>query len=482
MNRVVAIAMMAALGASGWLAGCQRDAPSSREAAAPTPPSANAAVPADARTIAKEAYIYGFPMVDSHRIQYSYHVDSANPEYKGPWNELRNVARVFTPDDKAIQTPNSDTPYSFIGYDLRAEPLVFTVPKIDKGRYYSLQFIDLYTQNFAYVGSRTSGNDGTTVLLAGPDWNGEAPKGIDQVIRSETQLGNVIYRTQLFGPGDLGNVKKVQAGYKVEPLSSFLGQPAPPPAPPIDFIKPLTAQDERTSPEFFNVLNFLLRYSPTVPSETALMQRFGTLGIGPQGSFDVATLSPGTLQAIKDGMADAWKEHDEQKARLERGEITSGDLFGTREHLKNNYLNRMVAATSGIYGNSREEALYPPLAVDASGQRLDGANKYVVRFAPGQLPPVNAFWSLTMYEMPASQLVANPINRYLINSTMLPALRRDPDGGVTIRVQNASPGKEHEANWLPSPKGPFVMAMRLYWPKEEALDGSWKAPKAERVP
>ena len=480
MTRSLAIAMTAMFGISVAMSGCQRN-PSPSETTAPAAPAAEAPVPADAQAIAKEAYVYGFPMVDSYRIQYSYLVDTKDPEYKGGWNQVHSIARVFTPDDKAVQTPNSDTPYSFLGYDLRAEPLVLTVPKIDKNRYYSVQFIDLYTQNFAYLGSRTSGNAGTTVLLAGPDWSGETPKGIDQVIRSETQLGNIIFRTQLFGPDDLENVKKVQAGYKVQPLSAFLGQPAPPAAPPIDFIKPLTAQQEHTSPEFFEILNFLLRYSPTVPSETALMQRFGTLGIGPDKTFDADKLSPATLQAVKDGMADAWKAHEEQKARLDRGEITSGDLFGNREQLKGNYLNRMLAATSGIYGNTREEAIYPVLSLDSNGQPLSGANKYVVRFAPGQLPPVNAFWSLTMYEMPASLLVANPIKRYLINSTMLSSLKRDADGGITLYVQNESPGKEREANWLPAPKGPFVMAMRLYWPKNEALDGTWKAPKAERV-
>jgi len=482
MSRGLAIAFIATVGVSALVSGCQRDAPPRGEASAPTPPAASAPIPANARAIAKEAYVYGFPMVDSYRIQHSYLVDTRNPEYKGVWNQVHSVARVFTPDDKAIQTPNSDTPYSFVGYDLRAEPLVFTVPKIEKNRYYSLQFIDLYTHNFAYVGSRATGNNGATVLLIGPDWKGETPKGIDKVIRSETQLGNVIYRTQLFGPDDLENVKKVQAGYKVQPLSAFLGQPAPPPVPPIEFIAPLTAEQERTSPEFFEVLNFLLRYSPTVPSETALMERFGTLGIGSPGTFDADKLPPETLQAMKDGMADAWKAHDEQKARLDRGEITSGDLFGTREYLKNNYLNRMLAATVGIYGNSREEAVYPVLSLDSNGQPLSGANRYVVRFAPGQLPPVNAFWSVTMYEMPASLLVANPINRYLINSPMLPMLKRDADGGVTIYVQHESPGKEREANWLPAPKGPFVMAMRLYWPKSEALDGSWKAPVVERAP
>ena len=181
--------------------------------------------PAEGRAIAKEAYIYGFPLVDNYRIQYSYFVDRKNPEYKAPWNQIRNIPRVFTPDDKAIQTPNSDTPYSFVGMDLRAEPMVLTVPAIDKGRYFSVQLIDAYTHNFDYIGSRATGNDGGSFLIAGPGWKGETPKGVKKVIRSETQFVLAGYRTQLFNPGDLDNVKKVQAGYKAQPLSAFLGQP-----------------------------------------------------------------------------------------------------------------------------------------------------------------------------------------------------------------------------------------------------------------
>ena len=199
----------------------------------------------EARSIAKEAYIYGFPMVDSYRIRHAYFVDQKNPEYKAPWNQIRNIPRVFTPDDKAVQTPNSDTPYSMIGLDLRAEPIVLTVPPIEKERYFSIQLVDLYTFNFDYIGSRTTGNGGGSFLIAGPDWKGETPKGVKKVIRSETELVLAIYRTQLFNPGDLDNVKKIQAGYKAQPLSAFLGQPAPKAAPAIDFIKPLTPERRR---------------------------------------------------------------------------------------------------------------------------------------------------------------------------------------------------------------------------------------------
>jgi hypothetical protein len=437
--------------------------------------------PAEARAIAKEAYTYGFPVVDNYRIQHAYWMDKANPEYKAPFNQFWNAAQLFTPADKAIQSPNSDTLYSFVGADLRSEPLVLTVPVIEKDRYFTLQLIDYYTYNFDYIGSRTTGNGGGSFLLAGPGWKGATPKGVKKVFRCDTDFAFVAGRTQLFNPDDIDNVRKIQAGYKVQPLSAFLGQPAPKAAPAIDFIKPLTPADEKTSLEFFNILNFVLQYCPPVPSEKALMARFAKIGVGAGKTFDASKLSPEIKTAIEQGRADAWAANGEVERQWSEGTVSSGDVFGSREFLKNNYLYRMTAAVLGIYGNSKAEALYGFYATDQAKQKLDGANRYTLRFAPGQLPPVNAFWSLTMYDWPQSLLVTNPINRYLINSPMLPNLERDADGGLTLLIQNDSPGKDKEANWLPAPKGPFVMALRLYWPKEAAVDGKWKQPPLQRV-
>ena len=443
--------------------------------------SADDVTPAEARGIAKEAYVYGFPLVDNYRIQYGYFVDHQNPEFKAPWNQIHNTPRVYTPADTAIQTPNSDTPYSFVGMDLRAEPMVLTVPVIDKSRYFSVQLIDAYTFNFDYIGSRATGNDGGSFLVAGPNWKGETPKGVKKVFRSETEFVFAVYRTQLFKPDDIDNVKKVQAGYKAQTLSAFLGAPAPKAAPAIDFMKPLAPAEEKTSPEFFNVLNFVLQFTPTNPSETELMARFAKIGVGAGKTFDASKLSPEIKTAIEQGMADAWADFGELQKQFAAGKVTSGDVFGTRAFLKNNYLYRMAAAVLGIYGNSKLEAMYPMYLVDEAKQTMSGANRYTIRFAPDQLPPVNAFWSLTMYEMPQSLLVANPINRYLLNSPMLPQFKRDADGGLTLIIQNESPGKDKEANWLPAPKGPFVMAMRLYWPKVEATEGKWTAPQLQKV-
>jgi len=444
-------------------------------------PTAGHAAPDELRQIIEEAYVYGFPIVDSYRIQYSYFVDENHPEYKGAWNTLHNVARVYTPDDKAIQTPNSDTPYGFLGADLRAEPLVISVSAIPD-RYYSLQFIDMYTHNFAYVGSRATGSAAGDYLLAGPGWQGEAPDGIDAVIRSETELAFVLCRTQLFSADDLEEVKRIQASFEVQPLSLFTGG-SPRSAVPVEFIEPLSADAQKSSPEFFAILNFLLQFAPTHPSETELMERFSKAGIGAGKHFDLAMFSPEQRQAIEDGIADAWNAY----ALFKREEIDSGrrgsaDGFGTREFLGNDYMARMASAVLGIYGNSKEEANYPAYFADSDGMPLDGATgRYTVRFEAGELPPVNSFWSLTMYELPASLLTENAIDRYLINSTMEPDLVRDADGSITLYVQHESPGEDKEANWLPAPDGPFFMVMRQYWPKPEALDGTWNVPPAVRI-
>jgi hypothetical protein len=447
-----------------------------------SPAHAQAAVTAkEARAIAKEAYIYANPLVDSYRIMYGYVVDRQNPEFKAPWNQIKNVPRVYTPEDKAVQGPNSDTPYSFLTLDLRTEPIVLTVPKIEKDRYFSIQLIDLYTHNFDYIGSRTTGNGGGEFLIAGPKWKGSAPKGITKTIRSETELVIAVYRTQLFNPGDIEKVKAIQAKYKVKPLSAYLGKPAPKAAPTIDFIAPLTREEINKSPKIFQQVNFVLQFCPTHPSEKELMTRFAKINVGAGRTFAWDKFTPEIQQAIGQGMKDAWAEFAQLKKRGDAGEIGSGDIFGTREHLKNNYLYRMAAAALGIWGNSEAEAIYPAYWLDADKQKLDGSHRYTIHFAADKLPPVNAFWSLTMYGLPEILLVANPIDRYLLNSPMLPDFVRDADGGITLYIQQESPGKDKEANWLPAPAGPFYMSMRLYWPKKEALDGSWKLPPLKRV-
>jgi hypothetical protein len=435
--------------------------------------------PTEVRTIAKGAYVYGYPMVQVYLTMYAFSIDKGNPQYKGPFNAPLSFARVFTPHDTAFVTPNSDTPYTFLSLDLRAEPIVLSIPPIEKERYWVFQMMDLYSFNFDYLGTRTSGNNGGTFLVVGPRWTGTVPPGITRVLRPETEFINVVGRTQLFNPADLDNVKKLQAAYQAQPLSAFLGQPAPVAAPAIPWIPPVPPAQMQTSLRFFEVMSFLLQFCEVQPSETALRAGFASIGVGPGESIQPDTLSPEMKAAFENGMADGQKEIDARRASS-GGDISN--FFGTRAFLHNDYVARATGGQMGIGANSKEEALYPLYEKDSSGHPLDGSKaRYTLHFNKGEYPPVNAFWSLTMYGLPQQLLVENPINRYLINSPMMPDLKLDAEGGLTIYIQAESPGKDKEPNWLPAPRTPFMLAMRYYFPKSELLDGAWKSPAVIRA-
>ena len=433
----------------------------------------------ETRAIAKDAYIYGYPMVQVYLTMYAFSIDTHNPQYKGPFNAPLSFARVFTPDDSAFVTPNSDTPYTFLSLDLRAEPMVLTVPPVEKNRYWVFQMMDLYSFNFGYLGTRTTGNDGGTFLVAGPRWKNTVPSGITKVLRPETEFINVVGRTQLFSPADLDKVKHIQSEYKAQPLSAILRQPAPPAPPPVPWIAPVPPTQMKTSLQFFNVMSFLLQFCPVEPSETALRAGFASIGVGPGESIDVNSLSPEMKAALEGGMSNGQKEIDDRRTSS-GGDIS--DFFGTRAFLHNDYVARATGAQMGIGANSKEEALYPLYEKDSAGGALDGSKgRYTLHFNEGEFPPVDAFWSLTMYNLPQQLLVKNPINRYLINSPMLPNLKLDSEGGLTIYIQSDSPGKDNESNWLPAPKAPFMLAMRYYLPKPELIQGTWKSPPVVRA-
>jgi hypothetical protein len=437
--------------------------------------------PEQARAIAKEAYLYGFPMVENYKTLYLQAFDHSSHDYKGPLNQITHTARVFTPADKVVVTPNSDTPYSSVWLDLRAEPMVLTLPKMDSKRYFSVQLIDLYTFNFDYLGTRTSGSNGGKYLIAGPSWQGNTPTGIQRVIRSETEIAYALYRTQLFGPDDLDKVKQVQAGYQVEPLSAYLGQPAPPQPPAL--APPAYDAKAAHSSGFFQYLNYLLQFAPAPSSETALRERFKQIGVEPGKPFSASDLSPDIQQALIAGIDDAEREFSEFKeAKLDTHQVGSDSLFGTRAFMQNNYLYRYAGARLGIYGNSRDEAYYVGYFIDGDKQPLNAAqHRYAMRFAADQLPPAKAFWSLTLYDGKSQLLIDNPLDRYLINSPMLPSLKRDVDGGLTLYLQRGSPGADREANWLPAPDGPFYVMLRLYLPEPAVINGQWQQPPIQKL-
>jgi hypothetical protein len=302
------------------------------------------------------------------------------------------------------------------------------------------------------------------------------------VIQSDTDFMFVFYRTQLFGPDDLGNVRDIQGSYTAQPLSSYLDQPAPPQPPPVEFPAPPSVADEPTSLDFFTVLSFVLAHAPARPADGEVRGRMAGIGITGDVPFRPDALEQGVRQALQGGMADARAELTSFIAReLDTGRVTSADLFGTPREMGANYLYRMAGAALGIYGNSKAEAIYPGFITDDAGAPLIGTNAYTYRFAPGRLPPVNAFWSLTMYDATTSLLVDNSLDRYLINSPMLPELVEDVDGGYTLHLRHGPPTDADHANWLPTPEGPFRIILRLYWPKPEALDGRWSAPQPHLV-
>ncbi len=434
--------------------------------------------PAEAKAIAEEGFIYGLPIVMNYAVMYEYCVDKSSGQYKAPFNHIKNEARVFTYKDTAVITPNSDTPYSLCWLDLRAEPIVLSVPAVEKSRYYSVQLCDGNTFNYGYIGSRATGNDAGDYMVAGPDWKGETPTGIKKVFRSSTQFSLAIFRTQLFNPDDMPNVIKVQSGYKAQPVSAFLKQPSHSAAPAINFPK---IDKELVKTNFFEYLGFALQFAPAGPNEKEIRAKLASIG---------TDLSPEQKAALVEGMKEG-EEKVEGGVKHLGTKINGWDiasLTGDRAFFNGDWLKRAEAAKAGIYGNDAVEAVYPLTTTLPNGEPLDGSkDKYTLTFAAGQFPPVNAFWSVTMYDGKTQLLIKNPINRYLINSPMVPKMKKNADGSLTLHIQKDSPGKDRESNWLPAPNGPIYLVMRLYWPRVEPPsvlppgEGTWKPPGIEKV-
>ncbi len=426
--------------------------------------------PVEVQSIAREAYIYGFPMVENYRMMYASAIDRDSQDFAAPFNTLQHEANVFTAADTDVVTPNADVVVSLLWMDLRTQPIVLSVPEIEPDRYYSIQLIDLFNFTFSYIGTRTTGNDTGSYLIAGPNWQGEVPQHIDGVIRCETEFAMALYRTQLRGPEDLPDVKRIQAQYTVRTLSALPGQPRPDIGTEIPFPPPALATEPGIP--FFSTLGFLLPFCPPPAAEAELMAQFARIGLTAGKPFDANGMSPEFQEALQLGMAEGDSTITAAAATLKVAEV-----IGTREYLKSDYLKRAVAAKVGHYSNAKEEALYPLYLTDAEGQSLDGHEAdYVMKFGPDDLPPVNAFWSLTAYDNGNQALVPNPMGRYRISSSMLPTLTRDADGGLTLYLQNGRPQEEQASNWLPVPPRPFYLVMRLYWPKPEGYDGTWAPP------
>jgi hypothetical protein len=451
-------------------------------------PAAADMPPADeVRAIAKEGYVFGFPMVMGYKLMYAYAIDESSPEFEGRFNEFGCEARVYTPDDRAVVRPNSDTPYCMNWLDLSAEPLVLTVPGLSPDRYYSFQLIDLNSHNFAYIGTLTTGNEPGRFLLAGPGWDGAVPEGITDGVHSETNIVFSVGRTQAFGADDVPAVRQIQEGYRLQPLGDYTKQPKPPARQKPEV--PKWVEGAQFDERFFTYLDVVLSLLEPVEQDKPVRDRLAGIGVG-AGDFDLEGLSPEVRAALKAGVDAGLKEIEDLLARITSDPLASVRIFGTRDFLEasaqkhyemaNPYLIRAGAAHIGLYGNSAAEALYPTYKADSTGQPLDGAQKrYRIVFKGGEPPPVKAFWSITMYDGETQLLADNPIDRYLLNSTMEDDFVEDADGSVAFYIQADSPGDDLEPNWLPAPEGPFYVVMRLYGPTEEVLAGGWSPPHME---
>jgi hypothetical protein len=442
-----------------------------------------------AKDIAEQGFIYGLPIVMNYGVMYEYAIDRNSGQFKAPFNKIKNEPNVFTYKDTAIVTPNSDTPYSFVWMDLRAEPIVLSVPAVDPKRYYSVMLCDGNTYNYGYIGSRATGSEAGDYMVVGPDWKGVTPPGIKKVFRSSTQFSLAGFRTQLFSADDLDGVKKVQDGYKAQTLSDYLKQPTTTAAAPaIDFPKINT---ELAKTNFFEFLDFALQFAPPQENEKEIRAQLASIGVGPGKTFNFKDLPLEQKVEVGLGMKEGERKIAEYLANVAGKEINGWrvtSLFGDSAFYNGDWLKRAAGAKGGIYGNDAVEAMYPARRTDSDGQTLDGSkNNYTLTFPAGQQPPVNAFWSVTMYDGKSQLLIENPINRYLINSPMLSTMKTNADGSLTLYIQNKSPGADKEPNWLPAPNDTIYLVLRLYWPKTEPPsilppgEGTWQPPGIKRV-
>ncbi|MEA2793504.1 MAG: hypothetical protein QOI87_884 [Bradyrhizobium sp.] len=436
----------------------------------------------EAQAIALDAYIYFYPIMsmDLSRKQFT----NGTSDFKGPMNTFVNVPAYPPADFKGVVRSNFDTLYSVSWIDMTREPVVISAPDTD-GRYYLLPMLDMWTDVFASPGWRTTGTKAGNFLVTPPGWNGAVPDGMTR-ISAPTPYVWVIGRTKTDGPPDYDAVHKIQAGYKVALLSEFGKAPKPvefKPDPSIDMKTPPKVQvDTMAAGKYFAYAAELLKLHPPHVTDQPIIARMKKIGIEPGKSFDVSKLDPAVQKALESAPQDgqklmAWKLPT--LARVANGWSMNTDTVGV---YGNYYLKRAILAQQGLGANVVEDAIYPLNLGDETGKPLDGANKYTITFERGAAPPVNAFWSITLYDQEGFQ-VGNALNRFAVSSWM--PFKYNSDGSLDLYFQNESPGKDMEANWLPAPKGPFNLTMRMYAPKSEALIGKWSPPpvtKAQGLP
>jgi hypothetical protein len=437
--------------------------------------------PEEAEAIAEEAYIYAYPMLANYRIMHAQAIDRDSGAFRAPFNQFVSSARLPGGEFQAGRLPNNDVRYDFAWLNLEAEPMVLNVPTAAKQRYYSFQFVDMYTHNFAYVGSRETGYGDGRYLIAGPYWSGKVPPGIARVLRSEGNFVLVLGRTQFNGRRDIESINTVRSQYKLTPLSVFLGK-KPEQAPQPNF--PSCERDEIESAAFIRTVNFLMGQMRQRAGEASLLERFARIGIGPNRLFEAAELDADLHLSIQNGVRSAMDRIEAETHKL--GQIQNAwqlpyGIFGTYEEMQERRLVRAAAAMVDLYGPSHHEAFCPVSFADAEARPFNGSqHAYTIEFDKDTLPPVRGFWSISLYSLPERRFVKNAIGRYSIGSRT-DGIRLDADGVLSIRIQHGSPGESLESNWLPAPAGPFCLVLRLYWPGDGVRDGAWAPPAVQRL-
>jgi hypothetical protein len=437
--------------------------------ASPTPASSQQDL---AYVTAFQAYIYGFAP-DGMMQRLSNEI--INPATrKSGFNEYFHFTQLSTPEIAPFRAPNNDTLYSTAWIDLRKEPAILIMPDTND-RFYTAQIMDLYSNTIANVGKRLYSTEPGLFAIVGPGWKGQLPPNIKAVIRSDTIYACILLRILVDGPTDVSNVVDLQKQFKIASLSRFLkGETGTDP----NTLKGLQPYRGNTPEERLQALNQILLMNPVIPGEQAVLDQFAHINIGPGKASE--RVSPDNATLVR-ANTDAKKLI--QAAGLKLGDVVNGwriirQVIGTYGF---DYLQRAAVWEGGPLANLPEESLYPSAVTDSQGKPLDGkGNRYVIYFKLDQIPPVNAFWSLTMYKMSDGMLVKNPINRYSIGNRTK-GLKFGPDGSLTIYVQHNSPGKDKELNWLPAPDALFYMSLRLYGPQPEVIAGKWSPPPVERV-
>lgn len=435
-----------------------------------------------------DAYVYGYSLITTEVTRVQMTNVTATDGLRGPMGQFINVPRYPPADYRGVSAPNADTLYSAAWIDLGAGPVVFSHPDMGN-RFFLFPMYSLWMPVIASPGTRTTGGKAATILLTGPGWSGQVPAGMTE-IKSPTRYFLILGRTFADGTeADYAAVNALQQQYRLTPLSAFGGSyrfQAPPVDPNPGFSmtdKPQAVIFGMSAEEYFGRMARLMGSSaPPMPEDAPIVARMARIGLVPGQPFDVSKLSDAGREALKDLPHRALATiaaHRESLGSMVNGWVVTKGLgrYGT------DYLKRAVVAAFGWPANLQEDAIYPFTEVDSEGMKLTGANKYTVTFAAGHAPPVNGFWSITMYEIDQGWwFVPNRLNKFTVSPRN--TLKTNPDGSITLYFQADSPGADRQSNWLPAPRGAFIPMIRMYWPRETSpsiVDGSWAPPPVQKV-